>query len=102
MKSTLLLKIIFLCTLPLTVLSQNQKSYQIELKNGYFTPEKNIGTGKTGEINGRLRPNKKTFVIIQFEEIPGQAEREELMAEGINLLEYIPNNAYTATISGSL
>lgn len=102
MKSTLLLKIIILFALPLVVLSQDKKNYQIELKSGTFTPEENIGNGKTEAINSRLLPDQKTFVIIQFEEIPDQAERERLKAEGIELLEYIPNNAYTATIKGSL
>ncbi|WP_159467700.1 S8 family serine peptidase [Dyadobacter sp. 3J3] len=100
MKSTLLLKIILLSVIPLLGLSQNQKSYQIELKNGSFTPEKNVGNGQIGAINSRLLPDTKTLVIIQFEEIPGQAEREKLKAEGIELLEYIPNNAYTAIIKG--
>ncbi|MCF0055823.1 S8 family serine peptidase [Dyadobacter sp. CY356] len=103
MKSTLLLKIIILLVLPLTVLSQNNKNYQIELKSGSFTPEKNIGNGKIEAINARLSPDKgKTFVVIQFEEIPGPAERDRLKAEGIDLLDYIPNNAYSATVTGSL
>ncbi|MBE9463164.1 S8 family serine peptidase [Dyadobacter subterraneus] len=102
MKSTLLLKILFLLVLPLSVISQNNQNYQIELKSGSFTPEKNVGTGKVESINARLIPDKKIFVVIQFEEIPGPAERERLKAEGIDLLEYIPNNAYTATITGSL
>ncbi|GLU52495.1 hypothetical protein Dfri01_19560 [Dyadobacter frigoris] len=98
----LLLKIFVLFLLPLTVLSQNKKNYQIELKSGSFTPEKNVGIGKTDAVNSRLLPDKKVFVVIQFEEIPGSAERERLKADGIDLLEYIPNNAYAATITGSL
>lgn len=102
MKSTLLIKIILLLALPLAVLSQNKKNYLIDLKSGSFTQENNVGTGKIDAINSRLLPDQKTFVIIQFEEIPSPAERDRLKAEGVELLEYIPNNAYTATIKGSI
>jgi hypothetical protein len=41
-------------------------------------------------------------VIIQFENIPTADERKQLLEEGIELIDYIPNNAYTATVTGSL
>ncbi|MES1226943.1 MAG: S8 family serine peptidase, partial [Bacteroidota bacterium] len=40
--------------------------------------------------------------VIQFEHIPTIQERAILFQSGIELLEYIPNNAYTASIKGSL
>ena len=46
--------------------------------------------------------NQKSFVIIQFDKIPTEQEKNELKAEGIELLDYVPNYAYTATITGSL
>ena len=47
------------------------------------------------------RFQQKTFAILQFETIPAEATKKMLSANGIELLEYIPNNAYTVTISGN-
>ena len=44
----------------------------------------------------------KSFIVIQFESIPTEKEKQQLKQEGIELLDYIPNNAYTATVTGSL
>jgi hypothetical protein len=102
MKKTLLIRYIFLILLPLSALSQNKNDYQLILKNGSFTPEKNIISGKLQALNRQALPlHEKQFVIIQFEEIPDEAERAQLKQEGIELLDYIPNNAYTATITAS-
>ncbi|MCE6988449.1 S8 family serine peptidase [Dyadobacter sp. CY323] len=71
------------------------------LRSGAFTPEKNISAQLKGTNLRTSDSAKKSFVIIQFEEIPGADERRQLKEEGIDLLEYIPNFAYTATITGN-
>ncbi len=77
--------------------------YKISLKSGSFIPQKNIADARVTEMNKNVfKPKKKSFVIIQFEKIPTATEKEQLKKEGIELLEYVPNNAYTATVTGSL
>jgi hypothetical protein len=49
-----------------------------------------------------FRARGKTFAIIQFEKIPTIEERKQLQQSGIELLDYIPGNAYSVTITGSL
>ena len=83
--------------------SQSVNDYHILLKNGSFTPERNVFPDKKDEVNLRISSfHSKSFVIIQFENIPDEQEREQLKNAGIILLDYIPNYAYTATITGSL
>jgi hypothetical protein len=44
----------------------------------------------------------KSFVIIQFDAKPAQAVISELKQQGISLHDYVPDFAYTATISGTI
>lgn len=82
---------------------QEDARYRLQLLNSSFVPEKNIAADKLSLLNRKAsRVNKKSFVIIQFESIPTAGEREQLKQSGIELLDYIPNNAYTATIKDSL
>ena len=94
--------------LPLFTLAQSSgrqqpdHKYTILLKGGSVIPEKNIAADKITELSRRLpQSNGRSFLVIQFESIPGNAEREQLKQAGIELLEYIPNFAYTATVTGS-
>jgi hypothetical protein len=97
----------FYYTLLLTTLlisnvkGQQKRDFQILLKSGSFVPERNISSA-TGRSNAAFRlsdSGQKSFVIIQFDDIPSQEERNALKQEGIELLEYIPHYAYTATIA---
>lgn len=83
--------------------AQEDARYRLSLKSGSFIPQKNIGETRIDEVNRKaFRAEGKSFVIIQFESIPDQKEKEQLKQEGIELLDYVPNNAYTATVTGSL
>src|ERR1051325_9193742 len=83
--------------------AQDDLRYTIQLKSGSFIPPKNITTTNLNEFNRRaVRSDEKTFALIQFENIPSEAEKQHLKLAGIELLEYIPNNAYTVTITGEL
>src|SRR5688500_4297522 len=77
--------------------------YRLSLKSGSFIPQKNIADARIDEVNRKAyRAEGKSFVIIQFESIPTQKEKDQLRQEGIELLDYVPNNAYTATVTSSL
>ena len=83
--------------------AQNSNDYRLLLKNGSFTPVKNVSRGNAAGTNLRIVPfNSKSFVVIQFEKIPDEEEKKRLKNAGIELLDYIPNYAYTATVTGSL
>lgn len=81
----------------------DDQRFRLLLKSGSFIPEKNISPDKLDQFNRKaFREQGKTFAIIQFESIPAEEERNRLQRAGIELLDYIPNNAYTATITGSM
>src|SRR5688572_2910353 len=82
---------------------EDENRYRLSLKSGSFLPSKNITDTSIELLNKTaMRPGGKSFVIIQFEKIPADSEKKLLRQQGIELLDYIPNNAYTATVTGSL
>jgi len=83
--------------------AQQDGQFRLLLKNGPIIPEKNINADKIVELSRRMpQTNGKSFFIIQFERIPTETEHKQLQQSGIELLDYVPNNAYTATVTGSL
>ena len=103
MKSQLLTLIALLLLLTNSLYAQEDIRYSIQLKSGSVIPEKNISAEKLNEFNQRsLRVEQKAFAVIQFQDILTEVEKLELKQSGIELLEYIPNYAYTVTISGGL
>src|SRR5215475_1495880 len=89
--------------LSLTALSQHDSAYRLFLRSGSFIPQKNIDSSATDQINRKaFRVNGQSFAIIQFEHIPTDDERQRLLKAGITLINYIPNNAYTASINGTV
>ena len=79
-----------------------QTDYTIQLKSGLVRVQPNIKKATVDTFNLRVaRFQQKAFAIIQFDSIPSEATKKILSANGIELLEYIPNNAYTVTITGS-
>ncbi|MBO9682462.1 MAG: S8 family serine peptidase, partial [Flavisolibacter sp.] len=78
------------------------QDYSLHLKNGFVKLQPNIRKGLVDSFNIKaVRFQRKTFAILQFESIPTEATKKLLSANGIELLEYIPNNAYTVSISGN-
>jgi hypothetical protein len=83
--------------------AQTEPEYQVFLRNGFINPKKNISEEAIRELNRKtLLPNRKSLVLIQFDEIPDDAEKARLKSEGIELLDYVPNKAFAAIIKGSL
>jgi len=82
---------------------EDSTRYRLALRSGSFIPSKNISDTSIEVLNRTaMRPGGRTFIVIQFEKIPTESEKEILRLNGIHLLDYIPNNAYTATVNGSL
>lgn len=75
----------------------------IFLRNSTLTPVQNIRQGYMDTLNSRMaRSNNKALVLIQFDKLPTENQRKELLSTGVELLEFVSGNAYTATINGNL
>lgn len=68
----------------------------IELKENASSFARNHSP-KNSEIH-----NGFYYLLIQFQEIPTQAQRQDIDRLGVLLLDYIPNNAYVAAIPAGL
>lgn len=87
----------------LSVSAQDETRYRLDLRNGSFIPTKNITAARASAISQQsLKIDGKSYAVIQFESIPTDAQKKQLLQSGITLLDYIPNNAYTVTISGDV
>jgi hypothetical protein len=97
-------RLLFLGTLLLSsslLLAQNK--FSIALRNGAISPEANIRQSFVDSFNKKaVRVNNKSFAVLQFENIPTDQTRKTLLANGIELLDYVSGNAYSATIRGDL
>lgn len=90
-----------LCFLFLTpaILAQ-QPDYNIQLNAGKFIPEENAAIlNKQSSLMRDASFAGKQYLTIQFKSIPSQSDKERLAAAGVLLLDYIPNFAYTASVS---
>ena len=78
-----------------SVFSQETKT--IYFKSGNFTPEKTNPTESTFITNELV--GDAYYRIIQFAEIPTQAQKETLAKNGITLLDYLPDFTFYAAIN---
>ena len=80
-----------------------QKKDSILLQSGWVPTVSNISGAYIENFNRTARREKsRAFVVLQFDAIPNEGVKKSLAAQGIILHEYLPNNAFTATISGNL
>lgn len=80
-----------------------EERFLLSLKSRTFIPSENIEQQKINVIARKSsRVNNKYFTVIQFNTIPSEKQKEELKKFGVELLEYVPDNAYTATITGEI
>jgi len=86
-----------------TAFSQKDSSYPILLRSGPVNPGKNITSFTASQFNERAaKIDGKSFAVMQFEHLPTLEERKQLTAAGIQLLDYIPFNSYTVSITRNL
>lgn len=80
--------------------AQDSTRFSLRLNAGSFIPASNISKDLLNELNQKaLRIDGKALFVIQFEEIPNEQQRMQLKQSGVELLDYITGNAYTATIT---
>jgi hypothetical protein len=72
----------------------------IRLKNGIIYPEANITETFINQFNTSARAKADpSYILLYFKEKPSQQQRYRLSQAGINLLQYIPANAFTAEVT---
>jgi hypothetical protein len=82
--------------------AQDSSRYTLQLKSGAFIPAKNIPAEKLNSLQNKSQTFfGKTQLVIQFEELPNQLQQQQLKDAGIELIEYISGNAYTAIVKES-
>jgi hypothetical protein len=86
-----------------TIYAQDNPTNSISLRSGKFIPTKNITAARVATLNQSVsKSSTPQFLLIQFEQMPDAATKQLLEAAGIELLEYIPHNTYTATVKRGL
>ena len=71
---------------------------KILLKSRKFIPDKNIYSDARAKLLQNYLLNEKTHLFIRFDEIKTTEEKQSLSERGINLLEYIPEKTYVASV----
>lgn len=80
-----------------------QKDYNILLNAGKFLPEENTSSlTKASPVFQKSLYGNTYYVMLQFNTLPDAAMKSRLNAAGIQLIDYIPNNAYTATVPAGI
>jgi hypothetical protein len=74
--------------------------YEIALKSRQFVPQPGIESALVKQLAAASAA--RVHVLIQFDHIPGDRERQALAAAGIELLTYVPHNAWYASIPTDL
>lgn len=71
------------------------------LKNGTVTSQALLTENNLRQVNQKIIQSKqgRSLVIIQFEKLPSEQEKQRLKDEGILLLDYIPDRAYSAMLT---
>ena len=83
--------------------AQTQPDYNILLNSGKFIPAENISsTDKSSEVFANSLFSGKHYVTIQFFSLPDNALKDKMKASGIELIDYIPNLAYTAAVGANV
>ena len=85
------------------VTAQGNRAYNLYLKSGTIAPRPvlELVRKQPGSMLRVVSGDEVKFVIIQFFGIPEAPAVQQLKNAGITLLDYIPENAYTATVHGA-
>ena len=97
---TLIKSLVLIIFFPAFLSAQGTQDYTIQLKSGKFIPQENIiSITKDADVFQKSFFTGKNYVTIQFFSLPDQEMKTRLAAAGIVLIDYIPNNAFTASVS---
>ncbi|MFK7772058.1 MAG: S8 family serine peptidase [Saprospiraceae bacterium] len=80
-----------------------QQDYQILFSSGTITPTENVREfAENAVINANENYDGYYYRMIQFYDIPTNAQHQEIQQSGIELLEYLPHRAYIVAIPNNL
>jgi len=97
------IKSVIFALFPCMLFAQQKNDYQILLNSGKFTPQANaLNIAKTTDVLSKSAFKDKHYVTIQFNALPNQQQKQDLRSVGIELVDYIPNLAYTAVVNTGL
>ena len=100
MRKVYLLLTLGLFTVSFAFSRQTTVDYSIYFKTMSVVPEPNAKEFLSPDAPGSGQfYQSKFYKIIQFYEIPGQAEKQILINAGVELLDYLPNLAYFAAFN---
>jgi hypothetical protein len=99
---TRVIKSLLLLFFPGLLFAQEKIDYTILLNSGKFIPEENLNVVSRGsDVFRNSIFGNKHYITIQFKTLPNQGLKQQLHAAGIELVDYIPNLAYTAVVDGN-
>ncbi len=80
-----------------------KKTPLILFKSGAVKTEYNISEANLARFNtNSARIKNKTVAVLQFQTLPTAQTKKYLATQGVEFLEYIPENAYTVSITGNI
>ncbi len=86
--------------LPLFITAQTGNDYSLYLKSGRLITADNFNTiSKTDEVFQKSLFDNKYYVVLQFRSLPDQAIKDALQTAGVELVDYLPKNAFTAAVA---
>jgi len=83
----------------------SDRGYEIHLKAGVQNPARfdySAGLAHLAQVRSSNDEIDSAHMLIQFDQIPAQSRRMKLADSGIELLGYIPHNAFLARVSVSI
>src|SRR6476660_8563178 len=97
------LLLIAACFLFSAVATAQKKDLALYLRNEIIKTQSDLSAAQLDSFNTHATwLHNKTTAVLQFETLPTAAIKKELAANGIELLDYIPQNAYIVSFTGKL
>lgn len=92
------------CLLMLSTAAWGQADrYVLKVRGGEYTPEANVDRfQREADYLTKTSFGTKHYVVLQFQQLPTYTERQSLIGQGIELLDYLPELSYTAMLSNSV
>lgn len=75
---------------------------QVRMKNRTFYPVNNVDSIDLNKFSNKSKAFGKIFCILYFDHTVTEAQKQNLSSAGIELLQYIPTNAFTAAINNNV
>lgn len=75
----------------------------VHFKSGAVVPPQNVRQSFLDTFNASVaRSENRALAVFQFQSLPAEGTRMALAKSGIDLLDYLPDNAYTVSFGGNL